>query len=40
MPTGLLHVKFDGMSKVSEISFIFNNDDELQVASCALDSNL
>ena len=40
MPTGPLLVKFGGMSKVSEISFIFNNDDELQVASCALYSNL
>ena len=41
MPTGPLLVKFGGMSKVSEISFIFlNNDDELQVGSCALYSNL
>ena len=36
MPTGPLLVKFGGMSKVSEISFIFNNDDELQVGSCAI----
>ena len=40
MPTGPFLVKFGGISKVSEISFIFNNDDELQVASCALYSNL
>ena len=40
IPTGSLLVKFGGMSKVSEISFIFNNDDELQVGSCALYSNL
>ena len=41
MPTGPLLVKFGGMSKVSEISLIFNaNYDELQVGSCALYSNL
>ena len=40
MPTVPLLVKFGGMSKVSEISFIFNNDDELQVGSCTLYSNL
>ena len=40
MPTGPLLVKFGGMSKVSETSFIFNNDDELQVGSCALYINL
>ena len=39
MPTGPLLVKFGGMSKVSEISFNFNNDDKLQVGSCALYSN-
>ena len=40
MPTGPLLVNFGGMSKVSEISLIFNNDNELQVGSRALYSNL